>query len=132
VPGRRSTALAITALCCLIAAPAADAKADSGVRGTITVGGCPGPASEDGAGCTSGPLKATVRVLKACDRSEVKRFTSRKRDGHYRVRLRPGRYVLDPLEEGTDSYALYKGTINVRVHKHKFAKRDIAYDNGMR
>jgi hypothetical protein len=132
VQGRRSTALATAALCCLIAAPAATARPDSGVRGTITVGGCPGPATEDGAGCTSGPLKATVRVLRACDRSEVRRFTSRKRDGHYRVRLGPGRYVLDPLEEGTDTYALYKGTINVRVHKHKFALRNISYDNGMR
>ena len=128
--------VAATIAAALLAAPAAASGAgdrpDSGVHGTITVGGCAGSITPDGGNCTSRPLKATVRVLRKCDHSEVKRFTSRKRDGHYRIRLRPGRYVLDPLEDGTDTYALYKGTINVRVHKHTFARRDISYDNGMR
>jgi hypothetical protein len=106
---------------------------DSGVRGVITIAGrCPGYPQEGPplGGCKGRPLKATVRVLKACDRHEVLRFTSRKKDGHYRARLKPGRYVLVPLDNNAGYYNGDTGEIHIRVRKHRFVHRHIRYYNG--
>jgi hypothetical protein len=123
-----AAALAMVLLPALAAVPTtgADAKrTDSGLHGTIRRLGDCRPGSEPlSLTCTYHPVKATVRVLRECDRHEVKRFTSRARDGHYRVRLKPGRYVLDPLE-GSAGY--FKGRPHVRVRKHEFLRRDLTY-----
>lgn len=99
---------------------------DSGVRGAITVSGrCPareGPQPPES--CTAVPFKATVRVLKACSRREVLRFTSRKKDGRFHVPLKPGRYILDPLNR---NHAFYHGKPHIQVRKHRFVRRNIHY-----
>jgi hypothetical protein len=132
---RLALGLASAALAGLFVAPTEVASKDphafdSGVRGVITISGrCAGLPSDGPPtqGCQPKPFKATVKVLKECNRHEVLRFTSRKRDGHYRARLKPGRYILHPTEKHG---GFYHAELHIHVRKHKFVHRNIRYENG--
>jgi hypothetical protein len=99
----------------------------NGIEGVVVSDSCHGAGRPDGAGCRSHPIRAEVRVLRRRDHSEVTRFHSRKRDGRFKVALKPGRYILDPLEHGFD---LYKGVIHVRVREHTWLRVEIHYRDG--
>jgi hypothetical protein len=126
------------AVICALLAALSSAGADlrpvgppgNGIHGVVLVGGCAGPYRPGASyphGCQERPYSAEVRVLRQSDRSEVARFRSRKRDGRFKLALRPGRYLLDPLEHG---FEVHKGVIHVRVRKHTWVRVEIHYDNG--
>jgi hypothetical protein len=104
---------------------------NSGLRGLITIGSCPGPAQQAGdpPRCDEGPtpFEGEVRVLRQRDGVEVGRFRSRPSDGRFRIRLPRGRYELDPLEVNG---GLHKGTILVKVQRGEFTRLRMHYDNG--
>jgi hypothetical protein len=77
-------------------------------------------------------MKAEVRVLRRRDRTEVTRFKSRRRDGRFRVVLRAGQYLLDPLEGRSGPRGVYKELIPVRVRRGEFVRLKIIYDDGIR
>lgn len=110
----------------------ADGLPNSGIRGLITEGpACPGPQRQGGDECgdrEASPVAAEVRVLRQRDGVEMARFRSRS-DGRFRIRLRRGRYLLDPLE---GPWGIHKGTIPVKVQRDAFTRVRIQYDNGER
>jgi hypothetical protein len=109
----------------LASAPAASARIDSGVRGFVTMSGCPGPV-RDGDTCTSRYPGATVRVVRVRDGVLVKVFHSRS-DGRFRVHLRSGRYRLVPERAGV----AYARPVTVRVRAHRYRYVHIDFDRGL-
>jgi hypothetical protein len=62
------------------------------------------------------------------DRGVVKRFRSRA-NGTFRVDLAPGRYRLIPRPPPGPGRA---DPVNVKVRPHRFTRKDITYDSGLR
>lgn len=73
------------------AGPTGATGRDSGVKGTVVAGPvC--PVSRPGSRCRPKPVAARLRVLTASGR--LVRQTRAAPSGHFRIALRPGRYVL--------------------------------------
>jgi hypothetical protein len=103
-------------------------KVDSGIRGEATAGPtCPVERYPPDPQCAPRPYQATVRVRRKRTGKVVKTFTARK-DGTFKVRLRPGGYRLEPTNKGWP-----RGEPeDVTVHAHKFAHVHLEYDTGIR
>jgi hypothetical protein len=124
VPVKRLAVIAaITAA--FACAPVASARIDSGVRGLVTMSGCPGPVRE-GDNCTARYPGATIRAIRARDGALVKVFHSRM-NGRFRVHLRPGRYRLDPERAGI----AVAPSVTLRVRPHRFRYVHIDFDRGL-
>lgn len=76
--------------------------------------------------CSQPFAGAKIRVRRACDQKVIRRVTSGEH-GRFRVRLRPGRYVLDPVDGHPFPVARRQ---RVRVKKGEFTRVQITYDNG--
>jgi hypothetical protein len=98
----------------------------SGVRGIVTLSGCPGPV-RPGESCTKRFEGAQIRVLKLAGGGVVRTFRSHAK-GRFRVRLPAGRYRLDPLPSGIARAA----PVTVDVGPRGFRYVHIDYDNGLR
>lgn len=117
----------VAALALSVPAQSGDARsAASGVRGIVTLSGCPGPV-RPGETCTRRFEGARVRVVKVADGHVVRTFRSHAK-GRFRVRLPAGRYRLDPLSSGIARAA----PVTVDVGKRGFRYVHIDYDNGLR
>jgi len=115
------------ALALLVSAQAGVADtASSGVRGIVTVSGCPGP-QRPGQRCTKRFEGARIRVVRVRDRRVVRTFRSHAA-GRFRVTLAPGRYRLEPQPSGIAHGAA--ATVSVRPHRFRYVHLD--YDNGVR
>ena len=96
---------ACAALLSLALAVAANAATRSGVSGRVTI---------DGAYGTSEAVPATIKVQRARSGRLVR--TVHTDTGHFRVRLRPGRYRLRATAESGNG----AGSARVRVRRHHF------------
>jgi hypothetical protein len=124
----RAVLLAVTtALALSFPGQSGEAKsAASGVRGIVTLSGCPGPV-RPGETCTRRFEGARVRVVKLPSRHVARTFRSQAK-GRFRVRLAAGRYRLDPLPSGIARAA----PVTVNVGTRGFHYVHIDYDSGLR
>jgi len=115
------------ALALVAPAPAGNgATAPSGIRGIVTLSGCPGP-QRPGELCTKRFEGARIRVVRIRDRRVVRLFRSHA-GGRFRVRLSPGRYRLEPQPSGI----AHGAAVTVAVRPHRFRYVHLDYDNGLR
>lgn len=98
----------------------------SGIEGTITLGPLK-PVAQEGE-LNERPYEATVVVRTADGSREVARFRS-DADGRFRVSLKPGDYLLEPLDG--NPFPTSPSHI-VTVQKEAFSQVLIQYDTGIR
>jgi hypothetical protein len=102
---------------------------DSGIEGTMLAGPqCP-VIRPDAPECEDQPYQGTVVVKTANGLQEVTRFTA-EADGHFRVPLYPGTYLLQPLP-GTNGFP-HAGEQTVEVESSAFTSVTILFDTGIR
>ena len=119
-------AVALVSACTLQAIPP---DLDSGIEGTMLAGPqCPvvGPGTT---GCEDKPYQGTVIVKTANGLLEVTRFTA-DAEGHFRVPLYPGTYVLEPIP-GTNGFP-HAAEQAIEVKEGAFTRVDISFDTGIR
>jgi hypothetical protein len=98
----------------------------SGIKGRVTITSCAGPQRE-GQKCGR-PYDARLRIKRASDGEVVKRVRSGD-DGRFRVRVRPGRYVVQP-RSGEDRMP-YARPRDVTVRRGQFTRVRIHYESGL-
>jgi len=114
---------------CLGSAAFGHFAVDSGVRGRVTVGPSCGAISKPPyPGCGDAPYATTIRVRRARSKKVVKRVAT-DRKGHFKIRLRPGQYLLAP--RSGDPYPQCV-TTEVKVSAHRFARRHLGCESGIR
>jgi hypothetical protein len=92
----------------------------------VTISGCPGP-QPPGEHCSHPFEGARIRVVRVRGRELVRTFRSGA-GGRFRIRLAPGRYMLEP-----QSFGIARATpISVNVSAHRFRYVRIDYDSGLR
>lgn len=119
-------AIAALAALALIGHASASTRVDSGIRGKVTYGPtC--PVERPGETCER-PYDAKLRIRSRSTMKVVATLRSGK-DGRFRVRLRPGRYVVEPVSG--NPYPRAK-SVPATVHAHKFTRITVAFDSGIR
>ena len=78
--------------------------------------------------CAPAPYHGTVRIRTYPQRELVKKVATDS-DGHYRARLKPGRYVLRP--RNGKRYPMCDSKV-VTVEAHTFTRAHIDCDTGIR
>ena len=122
---RSAYAIAVIAAVALIADSSA-ARIDSGIRGKVVYGPtC--PVERPGESCER-PYDAKLRIRLRSTKRVVATVRSGK-DGRFRVRLRPGRYVVDPASGRPYPRAEPVAAV---VHAHKFTRITVSFDSGIR
>jgi hypothetical protein len=110
------------------AGPAATAAADTGIKGTVTLGPtC--PVEQPGQAPCITPYVATLVIANAQNGKEVARVTSAA-DGSFRVAVPPGDYVIAP-QPGADNYPTGQ-PVSVHVAAGSFTDVAVLYDTGIR
>ena len=102
---------------------------NSGIEGTMLIGPqCPvvGPGTT---GCEDKPYQGTVSVKTANGLVEVTQFTA-DTEGHFRVPLYPGTYLLVPIS-GTNGFP-HAAEQTVEVNQGAFTEVAISFDTGIR
>jgi hypothetical protein len=118
--------IAVVLAVTLYAPATAAARLDSGIRGYVTYGPtC--PVERPGERCER-PYDATLRIRVRTTHRLVVTVRSGG-DGRFRVRLQPGRYVIDPVAGHPFPRA---SPVFVTVRAHRFATATIAFDSGIR
>lgn len=100
---------------------------NSGIYGNITLGPI-NPVKREGEENTK-PYQATVSIKNQSGTREIESFTSDK-DGRFKVFLKPGTYLVDPLPGGSP-FPFAKSQA-VTVESNKFIELNIMYDTGIR
>lgn len=101
-------------------------RPDSGIRGKVTYGPtC--PVERPGERCER-PYDARLRIRNRSAKKVVASVRSGK-DGRFRVRLRPGRYVVEPVSKSLYPHA---DPVPATVHAHRFTRVTISFDSGIR
>jgi hypothetical protein len=129
---RRKTTIAAAAATCIVVLAGgevtggASAGLNSGLNGHVLYGPtC--PVQRVGQSCER-PYQATIRVLR--DPARRSSVTVRSAgNGTFRVRLAPGRYLLEP-QNGRPFPTSRPQTIT--VHPHRYTNVTIRYDSGIR
>ena len=113
----------------LFSLPIGCAKEDlnSGIYGNITLGPI-NPVEREGEENTK-PYQATISIKNQSGTREIESFTSDK-DGRFKVFLKPGTYLIDPLPGGSP-FPFAKPQA-VTVESNKFIELNINYDTGIR
>jgi hypothetical protein len=112
----------------LVILAAAGGHVDSGARGVATIGPtCPVERPGD-PGCRDKPFTSSLRILRARDRSLVKRFTPHA-DGSFVVHLVTGRYLI--VKNGTTRLPSLS-PVAVTVRKHRYTRVAVRLDSGIR
>jgi hypothetical protein len=101
---------------------------NSGIEGRVFIGPtC--PVVIEGMDCADKPYQATLTVL-ALSGDKVTRFGTDE-DGHFRVNLAPGEYVMHP--ESPDDMGLPYGAEQAfTVEEGQFTQLLVMYDSGIR
>ncbi len=110
---------------------APSAAGHSGIRGLVTVSTHCGPDVSGEPPSPPAPLDADVLVRVRATHDLVATVRSG-RDGRWRVRLRPGRYLVEPGRAHGGGLA-YTGQSPVRVRvrrHHDWPRVDLFYNNG--
>ena len=119
----------IALVACLVAGAFvmnAEGRLSSGIRGNVLYGPtC--PVEQVGQSCVK-PYDATLRIRRKSTRKIVATVRSGD-DGRFTVRLRPGRYVVEPVSG--DPYP-HAPSQEVLVNAHRFAHVTIMFDSGIR
>jgi hypothetical protein len=106
--------------------PLTTAEPDSGIEGTVTIGPtC--PVVQVGNPCLDKPYQATLTVLTSAGVKLLQFQTGA--DGHYRITLAPGDYILHPESPQMMPHA---PDIPFAVVAHQFTRVDVVYDSGIR
>ena len=124
-----SAALALFCALTLAACGAAvsSSPADTGIRGTVTLGPtC--PVEQIGVPCATS-YAANLVITSAEDGNVVARVTSGE-DGTFQVDLPPGDYIINP-EPGGDPFPIGQ-PVDVIVEAGAFTEVEVAYDTGIR
>ena len=122
--------LLLVAAVLLAACQGQPAPTDTGIAGRILLGPtCPvvRPGMEDE--CADKPYQATIVVKTANGSHEVTRFQSDSK-GLFRVPLRPGTYLLEPVPGGP--ILPHAAPMTVQVDAGMFTEVTIFYDTGIR
>ena len=128
----RALAAVVAAVAVLAAAPVHAGAPDSGIRGKVTISGSCGPIGPDDPAPRPQPLDAEVEIRRPASGELVRKVRSGE-DGLYRVRLRPGRYLVVPgAAYGGGGIAFSKDRARVRVAEDGFRRVTLRYDNGCR
>jgi hypothetical protein len=102
------------------------ARPDSGIRGKVVYGPtC--PVERPGERCER-PYDARLRIRTRSTKKVLATVRSGK-DGRFRVRLRPGRYVVEPASASRYPAA---EPVHATVHAHRFTRVTISFDSGIR
>jgi hypothetical protein len=119
------TIAVIAALAIAGGATTAD-RVDSGIRGKVLYGPtC--PVERPGERCER-PYDATLRIRLRRTHKVVETVRSGD-DGRFKVRLRPGRYVVEPVLRRRYPYA---APVPATVRAHRFTRVTVSFDSGIR
>jgi hypothetical protein len=102
------------------------APANSGVEGQVLIGPmC--PVVQAGQPCPDQPYQATLTV----NSRDGTRLTQVQADsqGHFRIQLKPGDYVLHPESRNTLPFAAEQA---LHVEAGRFTRLTVSYDSGIR
>ena len=102
---------------------------DSGISGVVLAGPTCPVQSQDDPQCEDQPYAATIVVKTADGRFTVTAFTAGV-DGHFRVPLYPGIYLLDP-QPGTSGFPV-SSPQTIVVRAGAFTDLIVSYDTGIR
>jgi hypothetical protein len=104
----------------------AQGSSNSGVRGKVLYGPtC--PVQQIGESCVE-PYDAKLRIRRQSTGRTVARVRSGD-DGRFRVPLRPGHYVIEPISGHPYPRASAQAVL---VRKHRFTRVTIMFDSGIR
>ena len=99
---------------------------DSGIEGIVTIGPmC--PVMQEDVPCPDGPYQATLTILEI-NGKKVTQFQTDE-NGHFRVELLPGEYLLHPESPNQMPFA---EDMLFTVNEHEFTYLEISYDSGIR
>lgn len=99
---------------------------DSGIEGSVSIGPmC--PVMQANVPCPDQPYQAKLTVLTTTEK-KVARFQT-DTQGHFRINLASGDYVLHPESPNGLPYA---EDIPFTVKEHQFTHLEISYDSGIR
>lgn len=107
--------------------PKTEEEINSGIYGTVTVGPLK-PVEREGE-INYKPYQATIIIKTENGLVEIKRFTSNN-DGTFKVYLKPGKYILEPLKSN-EPYPI-GSSVEVEVKPNQFTEINISYDTGIR
>lgn len=104
-----------------------DEEINSGIYGIVTIGPIK-PVEKEGE-INYKPYQATIIIKTEDGLKEIEQFTSNI-DGTFKVYLKPGKYILEPLKSN-GSFPI--GTpVEVEVKSNQFAEIHISFDTGIR
>lgn len=104
--------------------------ADSGIRGTVTLGPlC--PVERVDSPCPDRPLQADVQVKDAAS-GDVVATVSSDADGRFTVEVPPGRYVMEGVPPTPGSPFPLAKPLDVTVRPHRFTEVTVSFDSGIR
>ncbi len=104
---------------------------ESGISGKI-VKGPTRPVNRDGDATDSYmPFQAGLIIKRARDKKQIARFNSDAR-GEFRVSLRPGTYIVEPLRADKKQWPRPDAPCPVTVKANTYVEIRIAYDTGIR
>jgi len=105
----------------------AEEKINSGIYGIVTIGPI-NPVEEEGE-INYKPYQSTIIIKTEDSLAEIERFTSNS-DGTFKIYLKPGKYILEPLKSN-EPFPFGKPA-EVEVKPSQFTKINISLDTGIR
>ena len=105
----------------------AEDEINSGIYGIVTIGPI-NPVEKEGE-INYKPYQATIIIKTEGSLAEIERFTSNS-DGTFKVYLKPGKYILEPLKSN-EPFPFGK-PIEVEVKPNQFTEVNISLDTGIR
>jgi hypothetical protein len=107
--------------------PKTGEEVNSGIYGIVTIGPIK-PVEREGE-INYKPYQATIIIKTEDGLVEIKRFTSNN-DGTFKVYLKSGKYILEPLKSN-EPYPI-GSPVEVEVKPNQFSEVNISYDTGIR
>ena len=104
-----------------------DEKIYSGIYGIVTIGPI-NPVEKEGE-LNYKPYQATIIIKNNDNFAEIERFTSNI-NGTFKVYLKPGKYILEPLKSN-EPFPV-GSPIEVEVKPNQFTEVNISFDTGIR
>jgi hypothetical protein len=115
--------------CASTQVPATGTRPQSGIEGrTMVDGGC--PPARDTSPCPDKPLRSRLTVLRA-DSGRTVATTTSDGNGHFRIPLPPGHYVVRP-DNLTGAVVPIAQPLTVTVAAGRYTVITISFDSGIR